>query len=541
MGSFIHYCEHCGAKLNVDDAWKGRVLECPACHKKISFAAEDENKPLPPNVIPDENMPLPPGANKDENMPSAPFIAPANAGNSSGAADNNGAASEKLAHSNGSPRRIRMKPLSTAVSEPSEPNVSLTTQTAVSGDVSPTEEDKTAPVTASAAGPATTMGRFNLRTNTMEFDAPQTQTFAPQTPPRTAPESEPPQKNGKSPYPWGRLGTASVILLALITLLSAGYFTWDIVQEYKMNVELIPEKHQLAKVNKELNEREKSLSTHFKNAVLLLQGTGRIAADGKLDGLQLSEEICRRPDPMPLGVLSAKEMAEVKRILSQYKNSTTRIKEEFVKSFGAIGRLQSSKNNLDSNAILAVSPVVLQAGEIKQNFYAQEQSKLAELKTLYQTLTDIERTLGDELKTNRAKQQELKKARSAAEFVKKQLFPKETNLTIVNTVNNSNGKTPTKDPKADLLAAIKLITSLSVDWQLDAEIKTMEQLLAKVPELQKIFAQKKALLLREACKEIVKIWLTALAIAFALMVLGDVLKAHLDSAEILQRILGKMR
>ena len=41
MGSFIHYCKYCNAKLNVDDAWMGKTMKCPACGKKINFPQAD--------------------------------------------------------------------------------------------------------------------------------------------------------------------------------------------------------------------------------------------------------------------------------------------------------------------------------------------------------------------------------------------------------------------------------------------------------------------------------------------------------------------
>lgn len=521
MGSFIYYCEHCSAKLNVDDAWKGRTLDCPACGKKLSFAAADADMPLPPGA----EMQSAPEPENADNMPLPP----------PGVGKPAEAAAPKKANDKSIPRKIRMKPLSAAVAEKSESSIS---ESGLNDITSAANAEKSADPQAGPhtayVGPATvTSGKFNLRTNSMKVDAQQSQ------PP--VQKSVPAANNGKSSYFWGRLGVSAMVVMAVLSLIYAVFLSCIVSQVYALLVELIPEKQQLAEVNKQLNKREKSLSAHFKNAVLLLQGTGNINSDGTLNGLKLSEEICRRPDPMPLGVLSPQEMAEVRRILDQYKNSTNKIKEEFVRSFGAVGRLQSNKNNLDSNSILTISPIVVQAGEIKQQLYANEAGKLKELNTLHQALTDIERNLGSELQNNRIKQAELKKAQAAVKFVKKQLFPKDSNLTIVHAVATNNGKAAAKDPKADLLTAINLISALSGDWQLDHEIRAMEQLLEKVPVLQKKFEQKKMLLFLIACVFMTGINLSALIWAFRLMVHSDFLKAHFDSAEILAKILGKMR
>ena len=159
MGSFIYYCEHCSAKLNVDDAWKGRTLDCPACGKKLSFAADDDDMPLPPGA----EIQSVPAAKNDDNMPLPP----------PGIAKSAESAAPKKTNDKNTPRKIHMKPLSAAVSENSASSISSNDQNCMSPAA---KAEKSADPHTAYVGPATVAsGKFNLRTNSVEVEPPQNQ------------------------------------------------------------------------------------------------------------------------------------------------------------------------------------------------------------------------------------------------------------------------------------------------------------------------------------------------------------------------------
>ena len=64
MGAFIHYCIHCSAKLNVDEAWLGKSMNCPACGNIINFPAAEDNE--------DGSCPAFTDSDESSDMPEAP-------------------------------------------------------------------------------------------------------------------------------------------------------------------------------------------------------------------------------------------------------------------------------------------------------------------------------------------------------------------------------------------------------------------------------------------------------------------------------------
>ena len=551
MGSFIHYCKHCNAKLNVDDAWLGKSMKCPACSKKITFpnadgSIEQSNPAIDlksASSTADADFPTAPdfaAAAIDSNMPSAPdFQMP----------DPPSAPSAPAPATGSSPRRIKLKPLSGNMPAVSAQN-SSNTDTAASGEIPP---PPTAPksIVAPPAPPAVaepqfeSLGSFSSipdltgensnDSSVQEKTVPETVSAETQSNAAVVEPAFIPLKKGffKGSYFWGRLGSASVYVLAVITLLSGIYYSLHLYWDYRAAEDMIPEKQDLANVNKELTRREKSLSGQFKNAVNLLQGSGVISADGVLDGLQLSDDICRRPDPMPLGLLTSRELKVAQNILAQYKNSNAKIKEEFVRCFGRILTLESQ--NKGAGAANGISQIILQAGEVKKQFYANENTKLAQLNTLENAVRQVKNSVANN--GTDAQKEEVKRFEAASSFVRKQLFPAESNITIVKAANAAN--TAGSNAKSNLSMAANLILSLANGWRLDEETAGMEMLLEKVPVLTEVYEKKKNDYLRKMGKEMVTLWLKTLLTAFALLVLGDVLRAYFDKADILRRIEGK--
>ena len=121
---------------------------------------------------------------------------------------------------------------------------------------------------------------------------------------------------------------------------------------------------------------------------------------------------------------------------------------------------------------------------------------------------------------------------AASSFVRKQLFPAENNITIVKA--SGTGAAAKTDNSNE--AAINLINSLAYGWRLDAEIAGMEMLLEKVPVLTEVYEKKKNAYLRVMGKRLVTLWLEVLLSAFALLVLGDLIRAFLDMADRLRNI-----
>ena len=71
---------------------------------------------------------------------------------------------------------------------------------------------------------------------------------------------------------------------------------------------------------------------------------------------------------------------------------------------------------------------------------------------------------------------------------------------------------------------------------MDTEIAGMEMLLEKVPMLTEVYEKKKNAYLRVMGKRLVTLWLEVLLSAFALLVIGDLIRAFLDMADRLRNI-----
>ena len=497
MGTFIHYCIHCNAKLNVDSAWLGKSMKCPACGKKITFPDTENSagndRPAAPDFNESANIP----PEQDMQMPEPPPIA------SQSGSDT---AAPRITLNHKAPKADDM-PLPPDAPEPPKTKLKIADNAAASTPENPPADDSKVeePVPLRAAAPVKNAVCFS------DNDTGKTE-----------------EARSSKKYFWGRLGSASVWLLAAITLLSCAYFSWHLYIEYYAAEKMIPEKRALATVNKELNEREKNLSNQFKNAVSLLQGSGKISEKGVLDGIAFGNDICLRPDPMPLGLLSQHELNKALQVLEQYKESNRRIKEEFVRSFGKIMLLKKNSNPATA-ALGGSSQIILQAGELKQRFYSNENYK----KSILESLESRIQRMKQHLPTVNAEQQILiKRFEAAAVFVRKQLFPNDNNVTVVRTSRPAAGKSS----RGDLDVAAELIVQLADGWQLDREIADMEALLKKVPVLTQSYEEKKNVLWRVMAKEQVKLWLEAILKAFALLVLGDVLRAFFDKADILRRM-----
>ncbi|MBR7144453.1 MAG: hypothetical protein IKD10_05870 [Lentisphaeria bacterium] len=548
MGSFIHYCKHCNAKLNVDDAWLGKSMKCPACNKKITFPNADgsveQSQPTIDLQVPLRSAdadfpsaPQTPAVPASDEMPSAPdFRLPdpptkTNVGSASGTGS--------------SPRRIKLKPLqgknetvdtkvgnSLAASAgdelppppfvPDMPEPPAKVQDALP-EVSKVEFEDMNTVSEMTEMPEFPGQKMNI--NTEEIPSVNSQSAV-------APAAEcvvVPVRKGffNGSYFWGRLGSASVYVLAVVMVLTGIYYSFHCYWDYRAAEDRIPEKQALVNVNKELGIREKGLSEQFKNAINLLQGSGAVSKDGVLDGLVLSDTICRRPDPMPLGILTSRELKVAQDVLLQYKNSNAKLKEEFIKCFGKVLSLQ--KNDAGSAAGSNILQIILKAGEIKKQFYSNERAKLAQLDLLDNIVQQVKKYANNT--------PEVKRFEAASSFVRKQLFPAENNVTVVKTSNAvSSGGINSQN---DLSKGASLIVSLANGWRLDEEIAAMEKLLEKVPVLTEAYEKKKNDHLRKMGKELVTLWLKTLLTAFALLVLGDVLRAFFDKADILHRIEGK--
>lgn len=542
MGSFIHFCKYCNAKLNVDNAWLGKSMKCPACSKKITFPAADGSGVASVSTINLRDLQVASGKSDTADLPTAPDFALPTAPKTS---------EQRTAPASSGPRRINLKPLK-GINEtvPSQPNITLPTGSSEM-PFPPTDDTMpSSPVMPPPEKNETVYESFSVlsevgqsaadgteQNNSVEHQAEFISNGITAPAAHTGADRE--MYNDAQPvscgrrffgqnYFWGRLGSASVYVLAGVTVLTGLYFSYHIYCDYRSAEELIPEKHELAKVNKELNAREKSLSEQFKNAIHLLQGSGAVSQDGVLDGLPLAEDICRRPDPMPLGLLSSSELKTAQKILAQYQNSNKKIKEEFIKSFGQL--LMLANQSKSSSVSGSLARIILQAGEVKKKFYVNENAKLSQLDLLDKTVEGIKNAAAGS--ADSARQEAVKRFMAASSFVRKQLFPAENNITIVKA--SGTGAAAKTDNSNE--AAINLINSLAYGWRLDAEIAGMEMLLEKVPVLTEVYEKKKNAYLRVMGKRLVTLWLEVLLSAFALLVLGDLIRAFLDMADRLRNI-----
>lgn len=502
MGSFIHYCKYCNAKLNVDDAWMGKTMKCPACGKKINFPQADNE------------FESAAGSSDLSDVPSAPDLQlpdPPQTGSTTTGAT--------------AVRRIKLK-----------------RKAKKTMDDMPTAPDSEMPLPPGADTPQE-KPQLKIAVNSKNWSAAEDTLSgeSEEKPVPLRPTATLNTKNGSGEggpennffhksYFWGRLGCRSVYVLAAMILFAGVYFSWHLYCDYRESEALIPEKIALAAANKELIRREKELSNQFKNAVSLLQGSGNIGSDGILDGMSLSSDICRHPDPMPLGGLSRRDLSKAQYVLEQYKQSNTKIKEAFVKSFGSI----PYKPDVAATAVSHGSNrIIVQAGELKQQFYTNENYKKSVLESLEVTMQNFKNKFSA---GNTEQQRLLKQFEAAAGFVRKQLFPNDNNVTVVKT--RSTRSVPGK-AQGELEIAAGLIVQLADGWQLDLEIAEMERFLEKIPRLINVYNSKKTTLLRGMYKEQVSLWLKTLLLAFALLVLGDVLRALFDKADILRRMEGK--
>ena len=335
----------------------------------------------------------------------------------------------------------------------------------------------------------------------------------------------------QSSYFWGRLGSAAVYVLAVIALLFGIYLSLNFYWDYRWAEDMLGEKQQLVTASCKLKILEKELSGQFKNTINLLQGSGSISKDGVLEGLQLSDEICRCPDPMPLGLLTFREVKIAQDVLAQYKKRNKMLKDEFINSFGNILILakQDSDNVLQRN----VSQVILQSGSVKKQFYSNASKKLLQLQQLENSVKKAQRNV--EKSSSSAKLAELKRVEAASSFVRKQLFPADSNKTVVTTSNAFSYNAP----QNDLAAAANVIVSLADGWELDERIQEVDNLLQVVPRLTGDYEKSKKMLQRNMIKGIITLWLIILLTAFSLLVLGDVLRAFFDKADILRLMEGK--
>ena len=482
MGSFIHYCEYCNVKLSVDDVWLGKSMQCPACNKKITFPEVADVFDQYPSTIELQSDSL----SEDSDMPSAPdFQMP-------------------------------------------EPPVAPDD---ISEDLTGENDSEYEEIESFSDTPESENSDFSNANSVEEAPGNASDTVAP-----TAGAAFIPFKKGffNGSYFWGRVGSASVYVLAALILLSGVYYSLHFYWDYTASEDKIEEKQTLTNVNKELNSREKSLSEQFKNAINLLQGSGTISRDGVLDGLVLTDDICRRPDPMPLGIQTDSELKVAQTVLEQYKTSNAKLKEKFVKCFGNI--LSWEKQSTGSTSARHVSQIILKAGEIKQQFYTNESVKLQLLDSLERAVENVKQSV--ESRGNAVQKREVKRFEAASVFVRKQLFPAENNITVVKSLGRTVLSGGDKSP-GELAAAAKIIESLADGWRLDEEIAGMEKLLEKVPVMTKQYEKKKNDLLRKMAKEMVTLWLKTLLAAFALLVAGDVLRAFFDKADILRSIEGK--
>ncbi len=446
MGSFIYYCEHCNAKLNVDNGWLGKTMDCPVCGKKITYP---------------ESGDIAEAANPDFDFPDAPTFA-ANEG--SGTASSAGVETADKLSSEGSAE----------------------TQMSAAEDIKSLQ----------SADDLAKIREISCR------------------------------KRCKSKYFWGRASCVSVYWLAAAALLIGGYFSWDLYCDYCSAESMIPEKHELAQINANLNRYEKSLSVHFKNAVTILRGSGKISAQGVLDGLSLPENICRDPAPMPLSFSSRKDWAAANKVLEQYKYKNSMIKAEFLRCLGKI--VVSSVNNTKING-QNKNQIILQAGEVKKKFYIDEIAKRSQLEALEKNTANIKQLSGSsDLPILKAAVQHLEAVNA---FVRQRLFPVDDNTTIVKTVGTAAEKSA--EVPNEMLDVQNIMTSLATGWQLDWEIERMEELLKKIPVITDTYNQKSDLNIRHLCRALVYLWSKVLLIAFALLVLGDVLKAFFDKAELM--------
>ena len=250
MGSFIHYCEHCNAKLNVDNAWLGKSMKCPACSKKITFPAADGSEVQSVPTINLRDLPNRKTSTESTEFPSAPDFAMPEA-------PEKPALPKSPPTSGTSPRRIQLKPLK-GVNEtvPSQPNISLPTG---SGEMPfPPLMEQSEPSDPSIPLPPSVMpppakdetvfesfstlpgaGKIfgkdaeknDIAKTETEFEtlnkATET-TFSNTMPEMHYDEPANPVKLffGKN-YFWGRLGSASVYVLAGIAVLCGFYFSYQ--------------------------------------------------------------------------------------------------------------------------------------------------------------------------------------------------------------------------------------------------------------------------------------------------------------------------
>ena len=101
--------------------------------------------------------------------------------------------------------------------------------------------------------------------------------------------------------------------------------------------------------------------------------------------------------------------------------------------------------------------------------------------------------------------------------------------------NKNNGNIKRDELASEVLQINKIIKDLSGDWQVEYEIAAMDSLLKEIARNLKIFELKRRQLRWILCKQLVELYLAVLGSAFALLVFGDFLRGHFDMADIMRR------
>ena len=477
MGTFIHYCKNCNAKLRVDESFLNSEIQCPACKNKIVLSNTD----LPDATPANDDLP---------DAPDAPGFERKKAGNSTLASIHLNIADLNL------PKREKALPEASEAQEKQEAEVAG-------------EENNSADCLESS--------RKNSRNCNLDDPA------------------------EYSAYFWGRLGVKSVKFIAGLILLLGIFFTVWFIIEYSNNVRKIPELIKLEELNANFHKKEKKLNGEFSNAVTLLKGEGLINENGVLDGLVLPPEACVMPSPMPFTVMSRGDLRIALRILSQYQQRTLLVKQAFIDNFGKLLHFVSLPTASESTVIKDNHEIVISTGGSKSNFYLAEDPQRNRLTCFLKLISAIRSKSNAPERKGRVKAEDLRRSQAVADFISRRLFSQGSNTTIVRGSLDKSGKsgvdanTVQRDElAAEVFEINKIIKALSSEWQVDYELANMNILLNDIALCIKVFEIKRAQLRWMLCRQLVELYLAVLGSAFALLVLGDFLRGHFDMADIMR-------
>ena len=337
-------------------------------------------------------------------------------------------------------------------------------------------------------------------------------------------------------YFWGMLGVKSARFIAVIMLLSGGFFSWELWRNYCYKVAVIPEKIALDNNSKKFRVREKDLNAEFLNTITLLNGRGRIN-NGVMDGMDLAAAAGKRPSPMPFNIDSSSAVMEAEAVLKQYVTMTGEIKKEFVRNFGRLLNYIAPQPERKSTNDNGKNDIVVTTGGSQRQFYAGEKYKQQQLELLQTMLDKLQRKSSDQPETaRRLDRSGLNRSQAAAKFVERRLFSQGANTTVVRGSRQKQSTGDNRDQLTDeVLDIYSLIIALSRDWKLDRRIAEMQILLSEIKNDCKIFEQKRRFLQQELLGSIIRLWLSVLASAFALMIFADFLRAHFEVADLLHK------